>query len=295
MFKSRYSGVGIAGLHEKLKAIATNLTSIHSDVCKAVDPISSISVNDVYRFCEANIDVNRDDYFNELGNEKFINATEKYEAAITEGLNALLAETKYGDMIQGAINGKLIEAPNNWIAPILSDLALIQGKINNEAICNIKIPKDSEVVSILVNDRIAPVSKDKYLVLHFVTEDNYPKRVRNSNYWEITIPAAKDSYTWDSDFKDLRFYRGNQYAELKFNEFKNRVSGFFLDKDAADAYFDKVLKLTTATEKNRGYPKHKYPQTNVVQRITRPYRAFLESTNNAGEAICHIKYVPTPE
>ena len=293
--KITYSGTGIAGLHEKLKAIAANLTLIHNDVCKAVDPISSISVNDVYRLCKSNIDVNRDDYFDELGNEKFTNASEQYEAAITEGLNALIAETKYGDMIQNAVDGKLIEAPNNWIIPILSDFALIQGKINNKAICDIEIPDDPEVVSIVASDKVVKRSDGKILVLHFVTPANYPKRSRNSSYWQVQIPAALDEYDWCEHFETLKFDRGNCYAELKFKQFSNPVSGFFRDKDAADAYFDAVLGLTTATEKNRVYHEHKTPGTNIIERTTRPYRAFIESVNDAGQAICHVKYVPPKE
>ena len=290
-----YNGKGLKGLQKQINLISNNLRDIHSDVCKAIPPISNITKDDLYRYCFNNPNVDRSQYFNERGIEKYTGAALQYKQIVESYLQNLLIDSKYGYLLDNAVEENLITAPTHYIAQMTADFALIQGRINNKAICDIKIPEDPEVVSILVNDRIAPVSEDKYLVLHFVTEGNYPKRKRNSSYWEITIPAAKDSYTWDSDFKDLRFYRGNQYAELKFNEFKNPVSGFFANKDVADAYFDKVLKLTTATEKNRGYPKHKYPQTNVVERITRPYRAFLESTNNAGQAVCHIKYVPTPE
>lgn len=155
--------------------------------------------------------------------------------------------------------------------------------------------ENETVVSIVASDKVIPNASGKLLVLHFVTLENYPKRSRNSTYWQIHIPAARDSYVWNDDFLDLRFNRGNQYAELRFNEFKNPVSGWFADITAADNYFDAVLGLTIATEKNRVYPVHKTPQTNVTPRITRPYRAFIESVNSQGEAECHIKYIPTDE
>ncbi|MEY2832276.1 MAG: hypothetical protein RLZZ574_1534, partial [Cyanobacteriota bacterium] len=153
----------------------------------------------------------------------------------------------------------------------------------------------NEVVSIVASDQVIAYAKGKLLVLHFVQLDNYPKRARGSTYWQVQIPAALDEYVWKDDFEDLRFERGNKYAELHFNEFKTRVSGFFASEAAANDYFDKVLDLTTATEKNRVFSKHKTPQTSVVQQVTRPYRAFIERVNANGRAECLIKYMPPIE
>ncbi len=180
---------------------------------------------------------------------------------------------------------------------MLADFSLIQSKINNKKLCGLKIDdvEFPDVVSIVASDKVIPRASGKFLVLHFVTFDNYPKRQRNSTYWQVQIPAAKEGYDWVEDFEPLRFNRGNRYAEMRFDEFKNPVSGFFKDKNAADSYFNAVLDLTTATEKNRVYAEHKTPQTNVVEQITRPYRAFIESVNDAGQAICHVKYVPPTE
>lgn len=153
----------------------------------------------------------------------------------------------------------------------------------------------TEVVSIVASDKVTTNAKGKLLVLHFVQLDNYPKRARGSTYWQVQIPAARDEYVWEDDFLNLRFSRGNCYAELRFNEFKNPVSGFFKTKIAADNYFDKVLGLTTATQKNRVYSEFKTPQTAIVEQITRPYRAFIEQVNADGRAECLIKYVPPIE
>lgn len=128
--------------------------------------------------------------------------------------------------------------------------------------------------------------------MHFVSLDNYPKRQANSSYRQIQIPGAKDKYDWKENFKNLRWVQGNQYAEMSLVGYKSKVSGWFEDIDAADSYFDKVLSLTTAEQENRSYPKHLNPKANISKRVTRPYRAFIESVNDAGQAICHVKYVP---
>ena len=155
----------------------------------------------------------------------------------------------------------------------------------------------TEVVSIVASDRVIARADGKILVLHFVQLDNYPKRTRGSTYWQVQIPAAKneDNYIWENDFENLRWQRGNCYAELRFNEFKNSVSGFFANKAAANNYFDAVLDLTLATEKNRVYSEHKSPKTAIVEQETRPYRAFVETVDSAGRAICLIKFVPPVE
>lgn len=222
---------------------------------------------------------------------------QEYFAAVAEYFRQLFAETKYADLVENATNNILITAPNNQITNILADFNLTQSRINNQKLCALKIDEVEflDVVSIVASDKVIARASGKFLVLHFVTFDNYPKRSRNSTYWQVQIPAAKDEYVWSNDFEPLLWQRGNCYAELRFVEFKNPVSGFFKDKTAADQYFDAVLDLTTASEKNRVYSEHKTPQTAIIQRQTRPYRAFIESVNDAGQAICHVKYVPPVE
>lgn len=283
-----YAGRGLSGIHEKLKLLATNLDAIHNDVCKAVDPITRLTVEDLYQFCDRSL-INREDF------DPDFQGQQEYEAAVAEYFRQLFADTKYADLVANATDNVLINAPNNWVTPILADFALIQGRINNNLLCNISDREPDDVVSIVASDKVIPNATGKFLVLHFVTLDNYPKRSRNSTYYPIQIPAAKDTYDWDIDFRDLIWERGNQYAELRFEQFKNPVSGFFRDKEAAYAYFNAVLNLTTATEKNRVVPQHENPQTAVIERTTRPYRAFISSVNSDGRVVCHVKYVPTDE
>jgi predicted ATP-grasp superfamily ATP-dependent carboligase len=283
-----YSGVGLQGIHENLKVINSNLDALHSDICKAIDPISSITIDDLYKFCD-NSNIQRGDYPEGIGGDT------QYNNAILQYFTDLFAETKYAYLLNNVTGDKLVTAPNNWITNYLADFSLIQAKINNTEICNLEIPEATDVVSLVASPKYQTNIEGKVLVLHFVTFDNYPKRLTNSTYWPVQIPAAKETYVWENDFKDLTWSRGNQYAELKLIDYRSKVSGWFANKGAADVYFDAVLGLTSAIEENRIYPEHKTPKTNIVSRVTRPYRAFIESVNEFGQAICHIKYVPPIE
>ena len=117
---------------------------------------------------------------------------------------------------------------------MLADFSLIQSRINNAAICKIEDAEPGEVVAIVASDKVLDRATGKLLVLHLVTFENYPKRSRNSTYWQVQIPQAKQTYDWDEDFKDLVWNRGNLYCEMYFDGIKDPVSGFFADKDAAN-------------------------------------------------------------
>lgn len=297
--QQNYSQLGIAGIHEILKILSRNLDSIHSDICRAIEPTSSITIDDLYEFCDHS-GIERSDFSETpLGDEQ-------YTAAVQGYFRTLLSNTKYGYLVERIIEANedpltdptgsiLITAPNNWITNMLADFSLIQSKINKEEICNIEIPEAGDVVSIVASPKYVTNVDGKVLILHFVTLDNYPKRQANSNYRQIQIPGAKESYDWVEDFKDLRWVQGNQYAEMSLTGYKATVSGWFRDAAAANSYFNQVLTLTTAEEKNRNIPNHSNPQTNIPVRETRPYRAFIESVNDAGQAVCEVKYVPVVE
>ena len=286
-----YQGKGFGGIHEILKLIQENLTYLHSDICKAVDPIHTITLDDIYNFCN-NSQIQRSDY------AEGIEGDEQYQQAIKDYLQALLLDTKYGYLIEKLTEANptnLITAPDNWTNFILTDFALIQSRINREAICNIDIPEMPDVVTIVASEKDVHRVKTKSLVLHFVTLDAYPKRSANQGYRPVQIPAAKEAYDWVADFDGLRWTQGNQYAELRFVEPYNPVSGWFADADAANAYFDQVLTLTTATEDNRVIPVHSNPKTDYPVQASRPYRAFIVSVNEKREKLCHAKYVPIIE
>ena len=192
-----------------------------------------------------------------------------------------------GEIYQG-----LLSAPLPQINKIISDFALIQSKINNAAICDIGLTESQDVVSLVASDNVLGRATDKFLVLHLVTFDNYPKRSRGSTYWQVQIPKVKDEYIWNEDFLNLSWNRGNLYCELYFDGIRDPVSGWFSNKDAADVWFNLVVNLTTAIEKNRKYHEQKQPKRNIESNTIRPYRAFISEINDVGRTICHVKYVP---
>jgi hypothetical protein len=262
-------------------------TAGYSDVCKAIEPIDQIKLQDLYQFCDDS-GIDRADY--PEGDSGF----RDYQDAVKAYLQALLNETKYAPLIDSTTGDILLSAPKYWITNILADFSLIQSKINQKKLCSLNID-EPDVVSIVASPKVVTNVDGKVLILHFVTEANYPKRARGSNYRQIQIPGAKTEYIWELDFANLRWNQGNQYAELVLNEYRATVSGWFANQSAADTFFDAVLALTIGTEKNRKYPKHKFPRTDIQAQITRPYRAFIESINDQGQAVCHVKYVPPIE
>ncbi len=288
VIEKNYTGKGLQGIHENLKLININLDSLHQDVCKAVEPLSSISKKDLYEICAANIDehVKREDFNDDQSGEN------QYQAAKQAYLDSLLANTKYGSLILDPDSKIFAPAPNNVVTKLLTDFSLIQGKINNQMLCDLTKFDESNTVSIVASPKYITNVEGKVLILHFVTLDNYPKRSRGSNYRPIQIPGAKDVYDWETDFKNLRWIQGNQYGELELQNYKAKVSGWFASKNAGEEYFNQILDLTKAIEKNRYFPSIKYPRTDIALQITRPYRAFIESINEMGQAVCHVKYVP---
>ncbi|MCC0179887.1 hypothetical protein I4641_23400, partial [Waterburya agarophytonicola K14] len=280
--------VGLSGIVAYLKTFATNLDAIHSDICKAIDPISSVGYSDFYEFCD-NSNINRADFDNtELGQSQ-------YEAAIQAYLQDLLANSKYGYLIGNGdqpLSEALITAPNNWITPILADFALIQSRINKSAICEIELLENPEVVSLVASPKYVTNIDGEILTIHFVNLDAYPTRRADQGYRPIHIPAPKESFEWNTDFLNLRQTMGNQYGEMELNGYKSKVSGWFSNIDAGNSFFDAILTLTTATEINRNFPNHSNPRTDIVIRETRPYRAYISRVLNTGEAETLFKYFP---
>ncbi len=290
-----YSGRGLAGIHENLKIINQNLDRIHEASCKSIQPMVSVDLADVVGdICGDSSLTTRDQFQSEESFYNFI-VEQVAEIAGKFGSSKLLKLLKY---TPGTPASFIVKTTASWAISFLIEKAFKKQSNGIRTICQvIEEKEEADVVSIVSSDKVINRATGRFLVLHFVTPANYPKRSKNSTYWPVQIPAAmpEDEYNWCEHFENLRWSRGNCFAELKFNQFSTPVSGFFKDKDAADSYFNEVLKLTTATEKNRVYHEHKDPQKNIIERVTRPYRAFIESVNIAGQGVCHIKFVPPTE
>ena len=164
--------------------------------------------------------------------------------------------------------------------------------IHKEICEGIKLMENPDTVTLLASERDVGRVEGNVLILHFVTLDNYPKRQAGSSPRVIRIPEPKDEYDWGTDFKDIRWEQGNQFARLKLEGWKQGVSGWFKDAAAANACFDQLIQLTNAKETGRSIPIHTNPRTDIQVRPTRPYRAFISREVNPGEGETLFKYLP---
>ena len=283
-----YSGVGLSGIHEQLKLVSNNLLKIYETVC--TESTINVNLKDILnKICSDNLSLNRGEFSNE---SVFYNYSKALLEQEFKGLSSekLLKLFKY---TPGKSVSFTVGTTNDWAMTYLIEKSLKQQSSGITSICDrIDELEDRDVVSIVASDKNIHRVKGKILILHFVTLENYPKRKNSSSYRPIQIPFAKYEYDWLTDFDDLRWIQGNQYAELQFKEPYVPVSGWFKDKEAADAYFDKILTLTNATEDDRVIPDHSNPKTAIPVRETRPYRAFIKSVNSQGQAVCHAVYKP---
>ncbi len=157
------------------------------------------------------------------------------------------------------------------------------------------------VVGLIAAEKELLAITGNQLVLHFVTEDNYPKRTAGSNYRPVQVYPPKLEYDWATHFEDLRWESGNQYAALKLVGWKNAISGWFASPEAANSYFNYLIEniLDENVEVDDiVIPDHSNPKTNVAVQMWRPYRAFLMSEpSNNNTTTCLQKYYPstTPE
>ena len=289
-----YSNKSFNAINDAILLLDGKISKIHDNLCQSmVEPKLTVPVDQFLPTdCSDELLPKREEYLNE---SLFFDAVKKFAAdyLTNETIKKLFLKLA---ITPGSVASFGVTAGASIIIQYLIESTFRHQKFSFYEVCNkLDDLEDPEVVSIVASDKVIARAEGKFLVLHFVTQANYPKRSRSSSYWPVQIPAAKDEYNWNEDFINLRWNRGNQYAELRFNEFANPVSGFFSDENTANTYFDRVLRLTTATEKNRVIPKHKTPQTNVIARVTRPYRAFISSVNSTGQVVCHVKYVPTDE
>ena len=197
--------------------------------------------------------------------------------------------------VAGGLPGFLVPTTIDWGLTFLIDKLTGIERAANETICSAIDELEESTITIVASERdIARIEGD-ILILHFVTMDNYPKRKRGSNKRPIRIPAPKAEYDWDVDFKDIRWVQGNQYAKLKLEGYKQGISGWFKNADSANATFDRLMQLTTATEKGRNIPNHTNGRDDIVERETRPYRAWIACEETPGEGKTLTKYFPPSE
>ena len=133
--------------------------------------------------------------------------------------------------------------------------------------------KELETVTIVASPEVQANIKGTILVLDFTTVDAFPYLNETDSKWRVQIPEPKDDITWD-DLKDIRWFRGGQYARMKFVGRSNYNCGWFASEASADRYFAQISALTNLQVANIIKPKHSNPKV-IPQRIeTRVFRGF---------------------
>lgn len=177
---------------------------------------------------------------------------------------------------------------------ILQGISLLSDQMSNLQLEICRERKEVFVGVVSSEKEILHITGNK-LVLHFVTLDNYPRRKSKSTYTPIELPAPREDYDWLTAFENLRKESGNQYAGLKLEGWKTPITGFFANKNAANAYFDYLINYIldpTVVEEDRFYPEHTNPRTAIITQTWRPYRAFLMSVGSNGQAECLLQWHP---
>ena len=142
--------------------------------------------------------------------------------------------------------------------------------------------KELETVTIMAAPEVQANIKGTVLVLDFTTVDAFPKLNETGSKWRVQIPDPKDDITWD-DLKDIRWFRGSQYAQVKFENRINSTSGWFASEDSADSYFAQISALTKLEVATIIKSKHSNPQIFPEQIKTRVFRGFKVFVGENGE------------
>ena len=267
------SGSGTGLLIELIKVLNNQISSLHEDVCNAIPP--SFSLRNITPLTCV------DDVSENVNTEEFLSADSSF--------NYLLSQFQGQEESPPLPNTRYLRNNMYQYLAYMTNLIYEQQVNNFQLVCD---SSPNDVVAIVGNDRFINKTKGRKLILHFVTLNNYPKRNANSSYRPIQIPAAKDLYDWETDFEELRWVQGNQYAELRFEGRYAHVSGWFQNEEAANSFFDEIVSLTNAKEDNRVIPLHSNPKTNILVRPSRPYRAFICELTPTGQNQCLAKYQP---
>ncbi|MGK7951405.1 MAG: hypothetical protein AB4368_22125 [Xenococcaceae cyanobacterium] len=295
---TNYIGNGFTGVNQAFVALDKKITNLHQDLARAIDPLLSIETINPADCYEG---ITRDDYTVEeweaLPLEVKAHIEKDFGDRFREFINNNLVLSEFAEPLLSSVESlafKIPSIPAFFAVNFTSNVLLHQFREDTAPISCKYVPKEAnlDTVVITASEKDIHRVKDKLLVLHLVTLDNYPDRQRGAGLWVVQIPAPLAEYVWEEHFDSLRWQRGNLYAQMNLEGYKTTVSGWFESENAANNWFDAVLGLTTATEKNRIISLHKTPKTNITVQTTRPYRAFITDTDGNGNAVCLTKYKP---
>ena len=230
-----YTGNGLTGLKNQLIAIEQKLTEINKNACNFQFDYGSIDLKDLFDFCSSTPLLEQSNFSNLEAYADYLKGLIPDNLAyLRDYIEPVTIPASNGNQEQTIVSTTFSGTP----AKLFQILGNIE-RNNSQIICNeIKKLEDPDVVAIVSSDKTINNAKEKQLILHFVSFDNYPKRTRNSSYRPVQIPEPKANLDWNDDFEDLIWVQGTLYCELFFIDYKTPVSGYFADKDLADTYFN---------------------------------------------------------
>lgn len=157
-------------------------------------------------------------------------------------------------------------------------------------------------VPVLASDGDLANFKGTVLVLRCVTLDNYPKRKRESSYWDIRVPSPNDLTSSDNYFQSylepIRWNRGSWWVRMKLQGIKQPISCFVKDQASGDTFMDALLGLTSAEQEWRAYSftseGERFASAEVEVRVHRAYLITPSDSSDSGaETItCYAPVIP---
>jgi hypothetical protein len=146
-----------------------------------------------------------------------------------------------------------------------------------ESICAER--QDGDTVTIVAAPEVQGNVANKILVLDFTTVEAFPGLNETKSKWRVQIPNPIEDITW-STLRNVRWFRGSLYGQVRLQGYKSIISGWFKDKDSGENYFNQVLALTESELENMTFSLQSNPKISPAEVETRIYRAYIVTIDN---------------
>ena len=285
-----YTDNGLVGLHQAIIALDKKITTVHKDLAKAVDPQVSLEVIAPTNCYE---NVSRNDYTDEEWALLPQNIRDEIEKDFGDRFrdfvldNPVLSEL-FEPLLRtfGTLAFKIPNLPAFFALNFASNFLIHQLKDDHPIDCTyskaLPVETETETVTIVASPEVQANTKDDALVLDFTTSDAFPGLNETRSKWRVQIPAPIENITWDA-VKNIRWFRGGLYGQIRFVGRKNSTSGWFRSKADGESYFSQIEALTTLETENISFSEHSSPKVSPAERETRVYRAFKVFVSENGE------------
>lgn len=282
-------------LQSALVNISYQIEQLHADACKAIQPKIEFPAFPVPYECKYN--------------------EEKKKIEVIPANYSDEEDEQPPDWILEGYGNNRVKGIASWVMAKIFDnyWESIWQTIQKRDLIYYCLESPSDIVALTASEADLDSVEGNQLKLRFIDGENYPIMKKGDSIWEVQVPYALDEYDWDEHFKDLEWFRGEQYAYLELykagsvvrnddgeiidgKRIKVPVSGYFRSQEDADKYFDWILKLTQCEEYNRNYPIKKVKKLKPKVRKTKVHRAFLAMVKYPeGDVIAYKCYRPPLE